>query len=85
MERPSSAQRARISAGESADTTRSGSKISTPSNPAAAAAASLSSSVPEMQTVASAVRSPLASDGCSAVALRTDPDMGPAPSARPRA
>ena len=41
----------------SGETTRSGSKISTPSNPAAAAAASLSSSVPEMQTVASAVRS----------------------------
>ena len=36
--------------------TKSGSKISTPSNPAPAAAASLSSRVPEMQTVASAVR-----------------------------
>ena len=40
----------------SGEATRSGSKISTPSKPAAAAAASLSSRVPEMQTVASAVR-----------------------------
>src|SRR3954466_1271446 len=38
------------------EATRSGSKISTPSKPAVAAAASLSSRAPDRQTVATAVR-----------------------------
>src|SRR6478672_8961393 len=55
MDSPRSSHRCFTAAAESGDTTKSGSKISTPSNPAAAAATSLSSSVPEMQTVAIAV------------------------------
>ena len=42
--------------GDHGEATRSGSKISIPSNPAAAAAASLSSSVPDRHTVAIARR-----------------------------
>ena len=53
---PSSSARARIASGESGEATRSGSKISTPSNPASRAATSFSSSVPLRQTVAIDVR-----------------------------
>src|SRR3954452_23740043 len=52
MERPRSAQRAASSAGDQGEATRSGSNTSMPSNPAAAAAAILSSRVPDRQTVA---------------------------------
>ena len=52
MLRPSASARARTSAGASGELIRSGSKISTPSKPAAAAASSFSSSVPLRQTVA---------------------------------
>jgi hypothetical protein len=52
MLRPRSAHRARISRGDQGDTTRSFSKSSMPSKPAAAAAASLSSRVPDRHTVA---------------------------------
>src|SRR4051812_41125466 len=49
---PRASQRARTSAGVSGEAIRSGSKSSTASKPAAAAAASFSSSVPLRQTVA---------------------------------
>ena len=49
---PSASARSRTSAGASGELIRSGSKISTPSKPAAAAASSFSSSVPLRQTVA---------------------------------
>src|SRR5215204_6644656 len=67
MVRPRSAQRRRISAADDGDATKSGSKISTPSNPAAAAAASLSSNVPDRQTVATAVRGRCARPGAALV------------------
>src|SRR5712664_2237331 len=56
MERPSSVQRCRTCRGDHGEATRSFSKISTPSKPAVAAAASLSSRVPERQTVAIPLR-----------------------------
>src|SRR3954453_1558330 len=58
MERPRSAHRDRSSAADHGEATKSGSKISTPSKPAAAAAISLSSRVPDRHTVATAVRRP---------------------------
>jgi hypothetical protein len=72
--RPRSAQRTRTSPGESGDATRSGSNTSTPSKPAAAAATSLSSSVPDRQTVAIAVRS--APSGRFAGLRSADPGIG---------
>ena len=66
IERPRSAQRARSSVADHEEATKSGSKISTPSKPAAAAATSLSSSVPDRHTVAIAVRRPAVRPGASA-------------------
>jgi hypothetical protein len=77
MDRPRSAHRARTSAGDHGEATMSGSKISTPSKPADAAAASLSSSVPEMHTVASAVRTRVvaAPRRCAGTVGRADTDI----------
>jgi len=56
--------------------TTSGSKISTPSKPAEAAASSLSSSAAKMQTVASAGRSRVADRAVVAVGVAERPDAG---------
>src|SRR4051794_41799565 len=58
MDRPRSAHRSRIWTADQDEAMKSGSKISTPSKPAAAAADNLSSSVPERHTVATAARRP---------------------------
>src|SRR5436853_5157887 len=52
MDSPRSAHRAASSCGDHGEATRSGSKISMPWKPAAAAAVSLSSRVPDKHTVA---------------------------------
>src|SRR3954464_12539837 len=58
MDRPRSAHRSRIWPADQDEAMKSGSKISTPSKPAAAAADNLSSSVPDRHTVATVARRP---------------------------